>query len=107
MKEILIKEGEYINFTIEFEEGQDFEYSATCKVYETISWVNDPPEVSEDEEYLSAYIKWDGCSHIHFKEEGYLHLCGKSYFESHIQVMNKVWELCTTKIKHFDKDLAE
>lgn len=26
--------------------------------------------------YLTGFIKWDGCSHFYFGDEGYLHLCG-------------------------------
>lgn len=102
----LIKDDEYIKFQIEFEEG-DFEASASFTVYEVTSWDADTNEVLETEQYLKGYIKWDGCSHIWFgKENGYLHLCGKQFFENHKKVMDAIWDVCSKKIKSFDNELA-
>ena len=104
--EILIKEGEFINYLIEFEDG-DFETSATFNVYEVISWEYPSYEISETKHYLKGYIKWDGCSHILFGDkDGYLHLCGKPTFENHKKVMDKIWEVCSKKIKRWDNECA-
>jgi len=104
--EVLIKDGDYVNYLIEFEEG-DFETSATFNVFEVTSWNADNNEVLDTEHYLKGYIKWDGCSHIWFGDEnGYLHLCGKTYFERHKQVIDAIWDVCSKKIKGFDNDVA-
>ena len=62
--------------------------------------------------YLSASIKWDGCSHFLFGEKengqysGYLYLCGKYYFDLHTQLMQELFEFASTNIKRFDKEIA-
>jgi hypothetical protein len=104
--EVLIKEGDYVNFFIEFEDG-DFEASATFNVLEATSWDAENKEVLETEHYLKGYIKWDGCGHIWFgDEDGYMHLCGKSNFESLKQVMDAIWEICSKKITGWNADVA-
>lgn len=104
--EELIKEGDYVNYLIEFEEG-DFETSATFNVLEATAWNPDNKEVSDTRHYLRGHIKWDGCSHIWFgDEDGYLHLCGKTHFERHKKVMDAIWNVCAEKIKYSDKNVA-
>lgn len=105
MKEVLIKEGDHVNYLIEFEES-DFETSATFNVFEVFSWGMEY-EVLETEHYLKGHIKWDGCSHIWFGDkDGYIHLCGKNYFESHKKVMDAIWDMCSKKIKYWDSEVS-
>lgn len=40
--------------------------------------------------YLTGFIKWDGCSHMYFGDEGYLHLCGLNTFEKLQKVLQKL-----------------
>lgn len=105
-KEILIKNGEYIAFLIEFKEGQDFEVSMSFTVYEVNGWYTDNT-VSDMDVYLTGYMKWDGCNHFNFGDEGYMHLCGESYIDGLIDVMTKLKELARTKIKMFDEEVAK
>lgn len=105
--ETLIKTGEYVDFLIEFEE--DTESSANFKVYEVITWTGDTVEPSETELYLKGLIKWDGCSHIWFggeDKDGYIHICGKSRWDLHNQVMSAIWDRCRSLIKNFDESCA-
>lgn len=107
--ETLLQNDHGIDFLIDFEE-QDFEISATFSVYEVTSWDGETGEPVDKERYLKGYIKWDGCSHIWFGEEegqGYIHLCGKRYFDRHKEVMDAIWEMCSKKIKGFDPVAAE
>lgn len=71
-------------------------------VFEVNSWTMDN-EISEPELYLKAYIKWDGCSHVTFVDEGYIHLCGKIYWDRHSEVMKNIYEYASKNIKRFDK----
>lgn len=104
--EILIEENGYVNYLIEFEEG-DYEASVRFSVFEVSSWKGDNNEPLDSELYLKGFIKWDGCSHIWFGDEnGYLHLCGKTYFEQHKRVMDAIWNVCSKKIKLWDNDMA-
>lgn len=94
--ETLVKSGESPLFLIEFTED-DFEYSAVFNVYIVNSWIDDEPE--ETELYLKGIVKYDGCSHFWFGEqEGYLHLCGKFYYEAHKKLMDAIWNICSKKI---------
>jgi len=102
--EELIKSGDTVLYLIDFKD-QDFEHRVEFEVYEVMSWSLEG-EVMETEDYLTGYIKWDGCSHIWFSDEGYKHLCGKSFWDNHAKVMSTIWDMCTKKIKNFDKELA-
>lgn len=98
--EILIKENGYVLFLIEF--NGDYESRADFIVREVISWDMDK-NVLEDMVYLRGFIKWDGCSHIWFGDsEGYLHLCGKDYFDRHKMVIDAIWDLCSSRIVGWD-----
>ena len=74
------------------------EYSVKFDVKTITGWnVKDAqgqPEPNLTEDYLSAYIKWDGCSHFWFGEVGengdrdsYLRICGSEDFREHIRLM--------------------
>jgi hypothetical protein len=105
--ETLIKEDDTVLFLIEFE--GDFESSATFNVFEVLCWDGETNEVTGTEKYLHGYIKWDGCSHVWFGKEdnpGYLHLCGKGFFERHKQVMDAIWDICSKRIIGWDEDVA-
>lgn len=40
--------------------------------------------------YLTGWIKWDGCSHFYFGDNGYLHLCGLDTIEKLQKVLQKL-----------------
>jgi len=58
------------------------------------------------EVYLKGTIKWDGCSHINFGDEGYIHLCGKYWFDKHIEVMKAVWNICTKDWNDLSREIG-
>ncbi len=104
--EALITEDNQVLYLIEYE-GDNFDYGVNFNVYEASGWDIDTNEVVDTEHYLKGFIKWDGCSHIWFGDEnGYLHICGKSYFERHKQVMDAIWDVCSKKIVKWDNDVA-
>ena len=47
--------------------------------------------------YLTGMIKWDGCSHFYFGDDGYLHLCGLNDIEKLQNVLKKLVALAETK----------
>jgi len=68
------------------------------------SWdMNDNPV--ELEEYISGFIKWDGCSHFYFGEDqdGYLHLCGADDVINHAKLMVEIYKKATSLISTFDQ----
>lgn len=101
--ETLLTIGDYPYFLIEFEDN-GFTHSCTFKVYEVSSWNMEDNTPSETELYLKGYVKFDGCSHIWFGGEdrdGYLHLCGKFYWDNHKKVMDAIWQKCSERIDGF------
>lgn len=103
--ETLIESNGYVYFTIEWE-GDDFEYSANFTVHKVASWTMEK-EICDTEPYLEGLVKWDGCSHITFAEDGYMHLCGKVAFDWHVAVMSGIWKKCSEKIVKFNHEVAE
>ena len=83
------------------------------KVYEVTSWDIDTNEPIEKDLYLTGTIKWDGCSHIWFGNEkdgnhdGYLHLCGKTFWDMHAKLMTDIYQYAADNIANYDKDAAE
>ena len=117
---VLIRDGDYVSAVIKTDE--DVEFSMTCEVFDVVSWEGDTDQPYEVEGYLKAYIKWDGCSHVWFGEEegdaephtdgsrprdGYLHLCGKRYWQKHSEIMLKLYELAENTITRFDPEVAD
>lgn len=88
----------------------DTTVAMSFEVYEIVGWDYINEDVADDVElYLSGMIKWDGCSHLMFgkkdengKTNGYLHLCGKEFFNHHIQLMKELFEYASKVIVKFD-----
>lgn len=104
-REVLVEDEGTPQFLIEYNKDQTYESVIYFTVYEVISW-NMDETVHDTEEYLQACIKWDGCSHINFSEDGYKHLCGRFFFDQHIKVMNAIWEVAKKKVKGWDAEVA-
>lgn len=95
----------YVNFIAEITAKSDTHIDLT--MYEVISWSGEDNAPCDREEYLKAYLKWDGCSHVWFQDDGYLHICGKRDFEAHVKAINWLYELAETHIARFSKEIAE
>ena len=100
--EELTRDGDYIESLIEFDEGQDFEAYMSFKVYEVEAW-NSENIPQEKELYLRGTIKWDGCSNLDIGDH---HFCGRQGYDSHIKIVNALWELARTKIKGWNEEVA-
>lgn len=57
-----------------------------------------------DEIYLRATIKWDGCSHVNFGTDGYVHICGARAWQRHCRLMEWLYRLAPNYVEAFDKD---
>lgn len=105
----LTEEDGYVTFIAEVIDKDEYHVNITLN--EVTSWQMDKT-VGETEQYLQAYIKWDGCSHVCFGENendsqattGYLHLCGALYWKRHATVMLWLYELASRLITHFEED---
>lgn len=94
------------DFLIEWNKIED--HYADFIIHEINSWEMDNTP-SDFEKYLNGSIKWDGCSHIWFggeDKDGYLHLCGKHYFDKHCNLLQAIWDICSKRIKSFDHEVA-
>lgn len=57
--------------------------------------------------YLRGSVKWDGCSHLHFGDcDGYIHMCGKDSFDSHIEILKAVWNICTKDWNNLSREIG-
>jgi len=79
---------------VEFTEDVNMKF----EVYEVQSHDDDKRPV-DLEMYLTGSIKWDGCSHLWFGnkkdeiyQDGYIHLCGKYFWDLHVKLMKEIWE---------------
>lgn len=97
---LLFENEEYPRFEIQYE-FTDMSFTGT--VYEINSWTDvGKYDESDKSKYLEGYIKWDGCSHFSFGDDnGYLHLCGKSYIDEVGKVLEAFWKLAEENIKNF------
>lgn len=53
--------------------------------------VTDPHQA---EPYFSGAVKWDGCSHMNFGHDGYLHLCGSERIQKLGATLKTIYERC-------------
>ena len=64
---------------------------------DSIVGVGEKGDYLEVEPYLKCSIKWDGCSHFWFGDEGekdgYLHICGHGDFSQHVMLMSHLYSL--------------
>lgn len=102
--ETLIEDNGTVLFQIDWTEVT--EHSVNFNVYKVTSWYAESGEISDSEHYLRGYVKWDGCSHFWFGDEGYIHLCGKGCFDKHVLVMQTIWDACSKKITKFNHEVA-
>ena len=107
----LLEDGGYILFQIEV--AENVAHSMEFKVYEVMGWACDGENSPCGTElYVHGLIKWDGCSHVYFGEceggfpNGYLHLCGKDYWEKHNKMMTALWDLASVTIEGWDAGVA-
>lgn len=111
IREVLIEEDGYIKFFIDFESIDII--SCSFNVIQVIAWDEDKStgewkNPCEEELYLKAYVKWDGCSHFYFgSESGYMHLCGKSAYDDLKNVLDAVFLICSKKIKNWNAEYAK
>jgi len=109
---VLLREEGYTNYLIAV--GKDTESKMDFEVYEVTAWDCDEANTPlEADLYMTGTIKWDGCSHVWFgekdengKQDGYLHLCGKSYWNRHVEVMNAVYALAEKIIARYDQKIG-
>lgn len=102
----LVEEG-YILFIIKIVEINAIHMK--FEVYEVDTWeCDDNHTPAESELYVEGTINSGGCSHIWFgdkdesgEQNGYLHLCGKIYWERHCELMFYISEIAET---FFNKD---
>lgn len=47
--------------------------------------------------YLTGFIKWDGCSHFYFGDQGYLHLCGLNEIDKLREILNRLMDRAKDK----------
>ena len=96
----LLRDGKLSIFMVDWRLVNTAVFEAT--VHEVTSW-NTDNSVRETEKYLSATIKWDGCSHVTFgDEDGYIHICGENSWKNHIRVMEALLDLAKSNLKSWD-----
>lgn len=115
LHKLVIDKNGYVNFLLKVTEKTD--YYISFEVYDVIAWGEDKDTgkytiPSNVELYLTATIKWDGCSHFWFgeeedgKQDGYINVCGKHCFEEHIMLMRELYEFGSKNIKCWDDEVA-
>jgi len=93
---------DYIEFLIEWNDNGEYNEFVIHNVHGWNVETNLPDDLSDYDKYIKGYIKNDGCSHIWFgSEDGYLHLCGKDFFEQHCKILNAIYDICSKRIKEF------
>jgi len=116
LQQFVVDEEGLAQFLLKITEETD--YCICFEVYEVSAWKEDPKTKRytvpcDVELYLTATIKWDGCSHFWFgeeedgKQDGYIHLCGKCCFDKHVKLIQELFEFGSKRIKRFDHEVAQ
>lgn len=56
-------------------------------------------DIKEAQTCLEGMVKWDGCSHYNFGEDGYMHLCGWNNVESFAELCKHIHTKCGEMMK--------
>lgn len=87
------------------------EYSICFDVYEILGWAPEKNMPYEAEDYLEAFMKWDGCNHFYFgdknesgKRASYLHLCGVEGLKKHCRCLKWLHSIAKKLIAKNDID---
>lgn len=72
-----------------------------------VSSTDDTSNLSEAEPYIKGSVKWDGCSHFNFGDEGYLHLCGRDDIDKLANALSVIYERCGALMKEAKSNLLE
>jgi hypothetical protein len=95
------------------------EFYVNFKCYEPVYWQDEKPyyekvgsknpaedattDLSQAQTYIEGSVKWDGCSHFTFGEDGYIHLCGKFFIEKHAAICKKIFYRCGELMNRTDE----
>lgn len=60
-------------------------------------------DINKANKYIHGTVKWDGCSHVYFGDEGYIHMCGGNEFKRIGAILEKVYKRCY-ELGKFDFD---
>ena len=84
------------------------DHAINFNVWAVDSWeVDDAHTPCDLDKHLEGSIKWDGCSHLTFGDEGYLHFCGERYFKQHCEMLKALYKTATALIPRYCAEVAE
>lgn len=64
---------------------------------------DDTQKIEEAQSLISGVVKWDGCSHYTFGDEGYIHLCGKRNVKNISEIIKFIYNRCGELMESKDK----
>ena len=83
---------------VDFEAKEDAYYpNNDTQGFTTFDTLNDgsfTDKFEDGDDYISGTVKWDGCSHYYFGDEGYLHLCGKQPIKCLQETIEHIYKVC-------------
>lgn len=88
-----IKEDDIVIFVLKHKKKEHY---VEFNMEEVTEWESDE-SISKTEPYLRGTVKWDGCMHLWFGDNGYMHFCGKRDIERHKKVMDTLCEIFENK----------
>lgn len=66
-------------------------------------------QFDEANRLVDGYVKWDGCSHVHFGDldsDGYMHMCGGVDFAIMLWVLREVPAIAAREMPNFSEHVA-
>jgi len=74
-------------------------------VREVVSVMETGESIPDKERYIEGSIKWDGCANLLFAEGNYLHLCGIFSAKSHSGLIDRLFEIASTRYSQEHPDI--
>lgn len=87
---------------IETIEWKDINISVKITKLTNITMDFETIEDKDQDTFIKGTIKWDGCSHMYYGDDGYIHLCGAESFYEMIELHRRIFKLASEKIKAWD-----
>lgn len=77
-------------------------HSLTFTVWEITSWESDDEPTDNGIEVATFFVKWDGCSHVGFRDpslgSNWVHVCGVKHMVATLDMLKWAWNLAATTL---------
>lgn len=85
---------------IEFINGETI--NTNTFTYEIIGSSGTTNDIEKAQPVIKGHIKYDGCSHVDFGDDGYIHICGSDSWLNFIEAIKRIYDISKENLRSFE-----